>query len=123
LTVTIDIGWPVKALWPNGRAHHQVKARATKAMREQASLLTRATFVGGVAPELPLPVPVTIFCRYKNESHRPDEDNVVGACKAALDGMATRLGINDRHFESPRVRFLKDSKCRRTLVIQLGRAV
>lgn len=123
---TINIGWPDKLVWPNGRTKsHQAKARAMRNARNLANLLTREA-LGVLRPSIEdlggEPITVTVACIYANESHRPDRDNVAGACKPFLDGMADRLGINDRNFGEPVVLFHKVPRCKPTLTVTLGAA-
>lgn len=124
MIISIDIGQPSKKLSPNGRpGNHFEKGRLVKQARNIAYLLTLNAFAGGRRPhlsDLGDPVPVKVFCYYKNEAHRPDADNVVAMCKSYFDGMAQALVIDDRHFIAPPVEFIKDTKRRRGLVIQLG---
>lgn len=118
--LTIDIGWPPKGLWPNGRVHRAEKAKLVRAARDMANWLTREqTGCRKVTlGDLGDPVPIRIACHYSNESHRPDRDNTIAVCKPFFDGMADRLVIDDRHFREPTVEFVKGAK--RKLVIQLG---
>jgi hypothetical protein len=95
----IVLPYPDKALWPNGRAHWEVKAREAKKLRTAAAWATKAASVRiGDSP-----IPVHIICHPKARGPAPDRDGIIGAAKSALDGIADALGINDRHFAAPTV--------------------
>lgn len=95
----IVLPYPNKALWPNGRSHHMAKARAFKAAKLDAAWATRAASIA--LGDGPFPVHITVKPKAKGPA--PDADNCVAACKAYLDGIASALGINDRHFAAPTV--------------------
>lgn len=101
----IDLPFPAKALWPNGRAHWGAKSTATAKHRAWAAIATREVmdrFGLGVGPA---PIPVTIHVYPKPRGPEPDADNCVAAAKSSLDGIADALGINDRDFAAPKVVF------------------
>jgi hypothetical protein len=95
----IELPYPHKSLWPNGRAHWAVKAREAKKLRTAAAWATKAASVR-IADS---PIPVHIICHPKARGPAPDRDGIIGAAKSALDGIADALGINDRHFAAPTV--------------------
>ena len=95
----IVLSYPHKSLWPNGRAHWAEKARQFKAAKLAAAWATKAAKVKlGDSP-----IPVHIEVRPKRYGPAPDRDNAVSASKAYLDGIASALGVNDRHFAAPTV--------------------
>jgi hypothetical protein len=76
-----------------------VKAREAKKLRRDALFATKAASIRiGDSP-----IPVHIIVKPKRLGRLPDADNCVAAAKAALDGIADALGINDRHFAAPTV--------------------
>lgn len=91
----LSLPYPAKELWPNARPHWAAKARETKKLREYAYWLAKQAtppkFGNG-----PIPVKITIFPQRYGPV--PDRDNCLSACKAALDGIAQAIGINDRYF-------------------------
>ena len=88
-SVTFSITLPIHTgLGLNDRSHWAARAAKTKAARQAAYLATKAQ---------PLPCVVTITRLSAGEL---DDDNLRGASKAARDGVADRLGVNDR---DPRV--------------------
>jgi hypothetical protein len=110
--ITVDLPYPVKALFPNGRAHHFEKAREVKRHRAWANHAALAVlplnhpvlFAGENA------LPVRIAVTGKSAGPLPDRDNIVAASKSYLDGIADRLGVNDRRFMAPTVEFIGRSK-------------
>lgn len=101
----LELPYPHKALWPNGRAHYQAKARETKKHRDWAISLARG--------QLPVcfqhngePIPIHITVSGKAKGPLPDADNCSASAKAYLDGIAFALGVNDRNFQAPVVDYL-----------------
>lgn len=100
--ISIEIGWPAEVLSPNVRVHFYAVSRAKKAAKEEAYWATRTM--------LPLDwkAPAALFSVHL-KAHPPqawrtgDRDNFVARCKAALDGIANALGVNDRQFLTPTV--------------------
>jgi hypothetical protein len=68
----------------NLRLHHMSKHRKVKAQREAAIVVPRGT-----------PVPCTVQLT-RIAPHKLDGDNLQGAFKALRDGIAARLGVDDR---------------------------
>ena len=98
MTLTITLPWPHVDLSPNGRANRFAHARAKKAAKNYAWGMTKAlmgplnirlgSWVGDVQVQISLH-PVRNY---------PDDDNAIATQKAALDGIASALGIDDKHF-------------------------
>ena len=95
----IELSYPHKSLWPNGRAHWAEKAREFKRAKLAAAWATKAAKIKlGDSP-----IPISIIVHPKAKGPAPDTDNCVRAATAYLDGIADALGINDRHFAAPTV--------------------
>jgi hypothetical protein len=75
------------------------KARAFKDAKLDAAWATRALNLR--VGDGPIPIHITVKPKAKGPA--PDADNCVSAAKAYLDGIASALGINDRHFAAPTV--------------------
>lgn len=91
--------WPSKDLSPNARVHFRVKAKATKAARQTAIVLAHEA--GWRALELPEGrLDLWIDCYQAPGKKLPDDDNMIGRCKAYRDGIAQVLGIDDKRFKS-----------------------
>ena len=99
----IHLPYPHKALWPNGRAHWAAKARETKKHHSWAHTATLAVDDRPKVSDDKLTVHITVHG--KPTGPLPDEDNVAAAFKAYQDGIASAIGIDDRHFAAPTVSF------------------
>lgn len=89
---------PSPALNPNKRNHWAVTSTAKKVEREQAHALTLQWLGAGRFYDKP-----TLGDHLKITYHLPgnrkrDADNLLAASKAAIDGMADALRINDNVF-------------------------
>lgn len=87
----IVLPWPDHTLSPNARPHHFALARAKKAAKTAAYYLTREA-VGKAAFAAPLPVKITFN---PPSNHRRDDDNMIASFKAARDGIAKAIGVDD----------------------------
>ena len=93
--VRICLPWPNKLLSPNARAHHFARARAAKAARSLAWGLTLEAMHGRKLASVSL---AWQFC--PPSRRRYDLDNLVAQHKAAQDGIADALGIDDSKFRT-----------------------
>jgi crossover junction endodeoxyribonuclease RusA len=100
--VIVTLPWPHKGLSPNARKHWAALASAKKKARADAHYATleaagsRLSAVReALAGEGPLPVTVRFF---PPDKRRRDDDNQVASFKAARDGIAEALGVDDRRF-------------------------
>jgi len=98
----IELPFPAKVLWPNGRGHWAVKAKAIKAHRQWAFIATLAYYGNREKPVLPITLRYTIT---PLTAHEIDRDNAVAACKSYQDGVAQALKIDDKEFGTPEIRF------------------
>jgi len=94
--VILEFSWPNKLLSPNARPHHFVKAREVRKAREAAYYLTRANHWGELQGASKLRVSFT-FC--PPDKRKRDLDNVFSSMKAARDGIAEALHIDDSKWE------------------------
>ncbi len=97
----ITLPWPDKRLSPNARTHWGSKAGITASARHDARWLTVDApgfneTVDRLADDDGL-IPLTITFFPPDRRHR-DDDNMIGSFKAARDGIANALGVNDRRF-------------------------
>lgn len=99
----ITLPFPAKILWPNGRGHHQAKAREFKKHKDWAFFATRSVlpycFKHNGAP-IKLKFTITPKTR-----HAIDKDNCVAAMKAYQDGIALALAVDDSQFDTPEIAF------------------
>lgn len=88
--------WPSRLLHPNARVHWAAKSKATKAARADAHLLAKAAgWHRETLPDGPLHVWID---GYPTDRRRRDADGLLSSMKAALDGIAEALGVDDRRF-------------------------
>lgn len=93
-TMNIIIPWPPKELSPNARTHHMKRASIAKKYKQACWALAMA----GMRP-VPAYGKITVsmtFCPPDNR--RRDMDNALAACKAAIDGIAAAIGVDDSRF-------------------------
>lgn len=98
----IELPFPPKALWPNGRAHWADKHRATKKAKQDAYLSMKGYLATMQAPAVPARLVFTIRPKTANAI---DADNAVAAMKAYQDGICAALGIDDRSLSAPHIIF------------------
>lgn len=108
----IVLPWPDKRLSPNARLHWRARVGpkqkekiaagwATASMKGFHDLRTRLQ-----ADDSPIPMRITF---YPPDHRRRDDDNMIGSFKAARDGIAQALGVDDRRFR-PHYFFEEPSK-------------
>lgn len=105
----IELPFPAKILWPNGRGHHMAKHREFqkhKAWAWAAMCADRTyAYAGGRVRWS-----VTIYPKTRNAI---DDDNARASLKAYQDGIAAALSIDDKLFDAPRIQWgepVKDGK-------------
>jgi hypothetical protein len=113
----LQLPYPHKALWPNGRAHWAAKAKQVKDHRTWAFMGTKAALRGQTYVQTDERIPVRLTVSAKPKGPLPDKDNALAACKAYLDGIAEALGINDSLFDPQPVHF---SGRRSSFIIEVG---
>lgn len=91
----ITLPWPDAVLSPNARPHWAAKARAVKAARQRAGWLVRVSIQQRAKAWPRVNVAIT-FC--PPNTRRRDLDNLIASHKAASDGIADALGIDDSLF-------------------------
>lgn len=90
--------WPSKDLSPNGRVHWARKAKAAKAARYFAGVMTMAAgWQSWALPDGRLHLWVEF---YPPTKRLPDDDNMLTRVKPYRDGIADALGIDDKRFIS-----------------------
>ena len=103
--IVVQLPYPHKALWPNGRAHWGAKAAQTKLLRKWAYLATLAALGGQKYVPDGERIPVRLTVSAKPKGPLPDKDGCISAAKAAFDGIADALGVNDNLFDPQPVHF------------------
>ncbi len=98
MMLSVTLPWPDRLLHPNARTHWGRKARATKAAREEAMAL--ALQAGWRRAQLPDGRLDLWLDFYPPDRRRRDDDGMLASFKAARDGLAQALGIDDSRFYS-----------------------
>jgi len=101
---------PARELSPNRRAHWAVRNEAAQALRMAAKAATVIALDGapvwsGIYGDA-FDLDMQVF--WPKGRKRMDVDNAVASCKAAIDGIADALGIDDRHLGELRIRQGRD---------------
>lgn len=97
----ITLPWPDKRLNPNSRAHWRQMASAKAAAREGARILTfgaMQSFEKTKADYAGLERISYIVAFYPPDRRWRDDDNMIASFKAARDGIAEAMGVDDRRF-------------------------
>jgi len=91
----IELPWPAKPLSPNTRQHWSVRSKSVKSARVGAFYTVRSA-CKTTQPWERVSVSMT-FC--PPDKRRRDRDNLIASMKAATDGIADALGVDDSKFE------------------------
>lgn len=89
----IRMTWPEKALWQNRPSHWAKKAKAVKGYRTEAWAKALEQSVRQIKSD-----PVLRFSFHPPDRRRRDLQNMPATQKAAIDGIADALGMDDQHF-------------------------
>lgn len=93
---TFDLPWPDKLLSPNARVHWRRKHGVTKAARSEACFIT----ANAIRPKPDWPSANVAMVFHPPDNRRRDRDNIIASMKAANDGIADAIGIDDSRFVS-----------------------
>lgn len=94
----VTLPWPAPGLSPNARMHLMALARLKASARYEARMECLAEGMGRLGPRLGVErvsVRVT-FCAPDRRSY--DDDNLIARFKAARDGIADAIGVDDQHW-------------------------
>lgn len=97
-TLLVTVSLPPKALSPNARPHWAAKAAAVKKHKAEAAMFARHAIRRQLEP---LPVRGFLIVKptfYYRVTRNRDRDNLQASLKAALDGIASALDIDDSRF-------------------------
>jgi crossover junction endodeoxyribonuclease RusA len=92
---TVVLPWPAKELSPNARLHWKALARKKKSARRTAWGAALSAHLPKIEDGTPIRVTTTFF---PPDRRSYDEDNLKARMKAAYDGIADALGVDDRYF-------------------------
>lgn len=96
--LNIELPYPNRILFPNGRAHWRARAKSVKAYRAAGRFYTMQAAGPGFKPVIPEGKIGVRLTFYPPDHRIRDEDNQLAAMKSALDGVADALAINDKKF-------------------------
>jgi len=119
----VTLPYPDRRLSPNARTHWAVLAKVKKLARADANTLATIAIPlkdkrAIAATEGRIPIEIRF---YPPDGRHRDDDNAVGSFKAARDGLADALGVDDRRF-LPTYRFMDPEKPGRVEVVIPGNA-
>ena len=89
----VTLPWPNRILSPNARAHWSGIARAKRKARVDAYYLAKAE-----RPAIASTAPLVSIDFLPPDNRRRDLDNLIASMKAALDGIAEAMGVDDHTF-------------------------
>lgn len=96
MVVDLTLPWPDRRLSPNARVHWSRRAKAVKLARQEALALA---FEAG-ARRLRITGQPRIAMTFCPPDRRRDMDNLIASMKAANDGIADALNVDDSRFIS-----------------------
>ena len=107
----ITLPWPDRRLSPNARLHFRVVAAVKKQARADAHIL--ATVALSLKDKRAISagdgkIPIEVRFYPPDNRHR-DDDNAIASFKAARDGIADSIGVDDKRFQ-PVYRFMDPDK-------------
>jgi len=109
--VIITLPYPDKRLNPNKRLHFRVVAPVKKQARTDANILATVALslkdkraIAAGSGKIPIEVRF-----YPPDNRHRDDDNAIASFKAARDGIADSIGVDDRRFQ-PVYRFMDPDK-------------
>lgn len=91
----VELAFPPADLSPNARKDRRGLTSLRSAYKSDSYYLTKVAARGWKAPAENVPLAITFV--QPDMRHR-DVDNMLASCKAALDGFALALGVDDRVF-------------------------
>lgn len=94
-TYVVRLPWPEPALWQNRRVHWRVRAKAVKSARLGAWAIAcdQGLFTSGIKSAR------LVFSFYPPDRRKRDLQNMPATMKAAIDGIADALGVDDHGFK------------------------
>jgi crossover junction endodeoxyribonuclease RusA len=109
----IELPFPNKVLWPNGRAHWGTKAREFRKHKQWAY---HAALAAGV-DAMPFGPFVWSATFYPKTRHTIDDDNARASLKAYQDGLALALAVDDKLFPAPTIHFAESIKNGKVVIV------
>jgi crossover junction endodeoxyribonuclease RusA len=102
----LELPFPDKALWPNGRPHWATKHRAFQKHKAWARAATLAAMGRAKIEDRGQRFHLLATFYPKPKTTRAiDVDNAISSMKAFNDGIALALGVDDSRFDAPTILF------------------
>ena len=119
MTLTVTLPWPPAILSPNARVHWSKRARAVKGYRNTCWGLANVAKLG-----VTWQGDIHLWLDYfpPNRARR-DQDNLIAASKAALDGLADALKVDDVRFRLHPYLHHDQVRAGGSLVVRLSRGL
>ena|SRR5690625_661174 len=118
--VEIKLDWPDRALFPNRRGgrHWGSFQRQKESARHEGYMVTKQVLRGGsIATSGVIPVSIAF---YQPDRRKRDIDNMLGAIKNHLDGIAKALGIDDSQFRPLTLNAYYDKNKEGYVLVEIG---
>src|SRR5690606_14641889 len=118
--ITITLPWPDSKLMPNRRhGKHWASGQPAKVRSRQDAYYLAKAEKAAALPEGEIPLRIEF---HAPDARKRDIDNLLAAHKAALDGIAQALGIDDSRFRPITLDYTQDTNKRGFVRIQIGEA-
>lgn len=98
MKLKIELSWPEPELWPNRRDHWSKRAHAAKDARSEAYWATNIALAAAGLMGVPAGKVYLNVTGHKPNARKRDATNLQAALKAALDGIADALAVDDERF-------------------------
>lgn len=120
-SVTITIPGTIdRRLTPNARPHWATKRNLAAELKERAYYVARKANIEMWEPEPPLTLHILVA--WEKGRKLMDDDNLVAGFKAARDGIAVALGIDDKHLRVGTVTQIRDPEKRGFIKVAIEEA-
>lgn len=94
--MVVTLPWPPTQLSPNSTHHWAVKNLHRQRYKQTCYWLA---FEAGIRPNVKYKGPFAVHLKFIPPTRRRrDEDNLVASMKAAIDGLAQAMGVDDSEF-------------------------
>ncbi len=97
--IRLELPWPSRKLHPNARVHWSQKAAATKKARSEAKILCQSAIRADGFDVITWEGAKILVQFFPPDNRRRDMDGMISSHKAAQDGIAGALGLDDNFFE------------------------
>ncbi len=119
--IEITLPWPDSKLMPNRRhGKHWASSQPAKVRSRQDAYYLAKAAKPEAMPDGLLPLRIEF---HAPDARKRDIDNLLSAHKAALDGIAQALGVDDSRFRPITLDYTTDTTKRGFVRIQIGEAV